>query len=214
MISKPPSTRGLGITALLLLWAASAVASPEYPTAVQEAAGSPCPPPCTLCHETTNGGFGTATKPFAESMINDGLEGEDISLVAPAIEALRANQIDSDDDGVGDIAELASGRDPNLSGGGDLCGPQYGCGAQVASAPAVGVHALALALAGAALLGARLRRRRSAARGVSPSPGRQGLPRPPPVAPRRRIGDRWRPFRHFPRFSGVALASFFENPNK
>ena len=132
---------------------------------MQEAAGSPCPPPCTVCHETLNGGSGTVTKPFAFSMIDEGLEGEDIPLVAPAIEALRVKQIDSDGDGVGDIAELASGRDPNLAGEGDLCGPQYGCGAHLAADPAVDLHALALALVVAGALGARVRRRRNAARG-------------------------------------------------
>lgn len=145
--------------ALVLGWSARAVASPSYPNAVQKASGSPCPPPCTVCHESESGGYGTATKPFAESMMAVGdLEAEDEQLVAPAIAALKAAQIDSDADGVDDVSELALGDDPNLFGEGDLCGPQYGCGARVEPEGPIDGAAVALAAGVVALMLARRRR--------------------------------------------------------
>jgi hypothetical protein len=137
-----------------------ALASSDYPEALQEASGAPCPPPCTVCHQTLNGGAGTATKPFADTMIREGdLDGKKPSLVAPAVAAVSGSGADSDGDGFGDIAELASGWDPNARGEGDLCGPQYGCGARVAPGSKLDVSALALALMAAGLLLARARRR-------------------------------------------------------
>ncbi len=48
-----------------------------------------------------------------------------------ALDSMKADGADSDNDGVGDVAELEQGRDPNLAGEGDLCGPAMGCGAHV-----------------------------------------------------------------------------------
>lgn len=161
------SKRTLGLcvgTLALLAWAAPATASPDYPAALRAATGAPCPPPCTVCHLTMNGGAGTAVKPFAEAMIAEGLDGEDESLVKSAAAKLKAAPVDSDGDGMDDIAELAAGRDPNVSGAGDLCGPEYGCGARVEPSGALDGHALVLALGVALVLGARIRRRAAAAR--------------------------------------------------
>lgn len=148
-------------TLAVLVWVAPAAASDEYPAALRAATGAPCPPPCTVCHLTMNGGSGTAVKPFAEAMIQAGLDGEDESLVETAVETLekKSPKVDSDEDGVDDLAELAAGRDPNLTGAGDLCGPEYGCGARVEPNGPVNSGPLALALGLALVLAARLRRR-------------------------------------------------------
>jgi hypothetical protein len=161
----------LGAALLLGAWASPAAASPGYPAALQEASGSPCPPPCTVCHLTTNGGSGTAIKPFAESMIEEGgLDGEDDKLVAPAVKALApvdggSAGVDSDDDGMNDIAELAAGRDPNVTGAGELCGPTYGCGARIEPSGRLDWPALALALGVIALLSTHARRTARSRRG-------------------------------------------------
>jgi hypothetical protein len=139
----------LSISALALglsvSFARPAGASDTYPGAIREAlSGMPCDPPCTVCHETLSGGIGTATKPFAESIkatADLGCCNED--LVAGALETMRnscAGQggnappgCNSDGDDMPDIEELEEGRDPNVSGVGNLCGgPVYGCGARVA----------------------------------------------------------------------------------
>lgn len=115
-----------------LLFPADARASATYPDSLKNALGMPCAPPCTLCHQDNKGGYGTATKPFAQSMKNAGLFGASPSTLQPALDKLKADGTDSDSDGMPDIAELEQGRDPDVSGAGALCGPSYGCGARVA----------------------------------------------------------------------------------
>ena len=136
-------------------------ASPSYPTEVFDSLEMDCPPPCAVCHQDQSGGAGTATKVFAEALINEGLEGEDDGTVKPALLALEALGTDSDGDGVDDITELRQGRNPNLSGAEPICGPQYGCGARVANSDAdVDPDAALLALFVASLLVFRRRRGR------------------------------------------------------
>lgn len=152
--------KALGLVLALTLAPTVAAASPNYPDAVQAAAGSPCPPPCTVCHESSSGGYGTAVKPFARAMAKIGkLDAEDSALVAPAIEALKAQATDSDGDGTGDVAEVAAGNDPNRHGDGDLCGPEYGCGARIEPGQRVDGWALLLSVLVALSLVARGRRR-------------------------------------------------------
>lgn len=163
MTSRRRSRRLLPLLAAVSLastWAASAEASPEYPKALREALDAPCAPTCTVCHLTQNGGEGTALKPFAEEMIQGGLEGEDEGSISKAIEVLKLSEPDSDDDGIDDLGELAQGRDPNVAGAGDLCGPAYGCGARIEPDGRLDGWALGFALGVAGLLAARLRRRR------------------------------------------------------
>jgi hypothetical protein len=93
------------LSSLTLLAApASALASQEYPGELQRVAAMPCVPSCTLCHVDTSGGTGTVIKPFG-----------------------RDENTDSDGDGASDLAELAQGQDPNLSGDVSVCGPEFGC---------------------------------------------------------------------------------------
>ena len=142
-------------------------ARPAYPAAIEDAASIPCAPPCTLCHTVSPGTRGTATKVFAFALQRNGLIPDRPETISPAVTQLRAKQVDSDGDGVADVAELATGSDPSdPRAGAELCGPTYGCGARVARTPpsqAASDHWL-LALGFAAALLERARRRRSAQR--------------------------------------------------
>jgi hypothetical protein len=116
------------LSSLTLLAApASALASQEYPGELQRVAAMPCVPSCTLCHVDTSGGTGTVIKPFGRAMSAKGLPPQDESQVEPALRALADENTDSDGDGASDLAELAQGQDPNLSGDVSVCGPEFGC---------------------------------------------------------------------------------------
>jgi uncharacterized protein (TIGR03382 family) len=147
----------------LLAWALPvALASFNYPAALQAEVGVDCAPTCTVCHATADGGTGTVTQGFGVAMQGAGLTGGgDEAGLRAAVAALSDDGTDSDGDGTSDVDALAAGLDPNT--GAVFCGegavpvetPTYGC---VQHAP-VGAAA-ALAAAGAALLA---RRRRTAA---------------------------------------------------
>ena len=59
---------------------------------------------------------------------------DDTDVIAPAVQDMRRERVDSDGDGMGDIAELDRGRDPNKAGDESVCGPKYGCGGRIAPA--------------------------------------------------------------------------------
>jgi hypothetical protein len=173
---------GLGLAALGV--ARSAQASSTYPPALADAiAGDPthfpnavtCVPQCTACHLTTVGGPGMMNK-FGLTLEHYGLLPGNHELVAPALTQLTsANDalvaagmppIDSDEDGISDIAEIIKGDSPSLAapdGTGQFCPDiKYGCGAHIAAAPPV--DRLGLFSAGLVVLSFAIvrRRRRSA----------------------------------------------------
>jgi hypothetical protein len=125
---------GLGV----LLIASSAHAEPEFPAAIQAAAGMPCGPPCTLCHTSSPGTADTPTKAFAFTLINSGVlvPNHPESLTA-VVAKLRADKTDTDGDKISDVDELAEGSDPsNPRPNTDICGPLYGCaGGRIAKVP-------------------------------------------------------------------------------
>lgn len=95
----------------------------------------PYPPKgCQLCHKNDDGGPMTATKPFGRAMFKAGTVGGNPPSMLAALHALEADNIDSDGDGTGDIAELRAGEDPNVPAEGamvvgkEIPLPETGCG--------------------------------------------------------------------------------------
>ena len=88
-----------------------------------------------------------------------GLVPTDLASLDTALDALAAENHDSNGNGISDIDELKAGNDPNATGtGGSTVTPQYGCsGARSAPDSAGGTAALLMAL----LLGLAARRRRA-----------------------------------------------------
>jgi len=115
---------------LISLFAASALASGTYPSALESELGMPCQPTCTVCHETNGGGGGTVTRDFGAAMMARGLTGgSQTALLTTALDAMAADNVDSDVDGTTDIDELVEGSDPN-PGAAPFCDvvvPVYGC---------------------------------------------------------------------------------------
>ena len=148
------------VPTLILFFAGSALGSPAYPEAVQGATGAPCPPPCTLCHRDTNGGFGTVVTLFGKAMTDAGLVAADEGSLESALKQLETNQVDSDGDGTPDVAEIGAGTDPNAEGDGSFCGPTYGCGAHVEPAGRADGWAALVTLLSLASIALGVRRRR------------------------------------------------------
>lgn len=119
--------------------AASAFASPAYPSGVTAHLGLSYTPACTICHTNDTGGIGTVTRPFGISMRAHGLVSESEPSLFAALDSMAADHTDSVCDGTPDIDDLKAGRDPNVPDGdagpagcGDTVIPRYGCGATVA----------------------------------------------------------------------------------
>lgn len=135
------------ISQLISLTIASAWATSTYPAAVQAELDMPCAPTCTLCHATNAGGAGTVVSNFGLAMFGEhGLTGGgNVASVTAALAEMEVDQVDSDNDGTIDIAELAEGRDPNPDAAPfcDLVLPIYGCfGPAEGSAAGMGLMAL------------------------------------------------------------------------
>jgi hypothetical protein len=116
---------------------------------------------CTLCHQTLIGGLMTVTKPFGRNLQQKyGLQMKDVAGLQKAITQAQVNGDDVDGDGVGDIAELLQGTDPNVPGeGGTLVdeGARYGCYCSAKRPPPSAAFAGAAWLSG--LTFSRIRRR-------------------------------------------------------
>lgn len=137
------------IALLLLLLAAPAWATDAFPGAIQTKYMLADLPPeiCALCHVNGITGVGTVNTPFGRAMRMRGLVLNDNVTLNAALDALAAESVDSDGDGMTDVAELMAGTSPNVpqagSGGGAGGGgggggssvfvppPRYGCGGSV-----------------------------------------------------------------------------------
>jgi len=111
--------------ATTLLLPRVAFATPAFPGVVQQHLGLRAAPSCTLCHvgQTARG---TVTTPFGTTMRSRGLIAYDEASVRTGLDALAAEDEDSDTDGVPDVRELREGTDPNASPGGEDLTPEYG----------------------------------------------------------------------------------------
>jgi hypothetical protein len=129
---------------LLFLLAPPALASSQFPGVIKTKYTLAAEPPCALCHTNGITGVGTVNTLFGTNLRMRGLvSGSDASLIA-ALDTAAGQNLDSDGDGVTDVAELMAGTDPNTApsdggtgggtggGGGTVLGPpRFGCGATV-----------------------------------------------------------------------------------
>ena len=141
--------------------ARAASAKPEFPRSIASHLNLSYTPVCSLCHDRASIGGSTVRTPFGLSMRAHGFTGKN-NLVA-ALDALGAEHVDSDADGVDDVDELVDGTDPNSPAPDAVNGdPAYGCGAHVASgAPADAPGARWVGMLGVAMVIARRVRRRT-----------------------------------------------------
>ncbi len=139
------------VSLLLLVIAAPAFATDTFPATIQTKYGLADLPPelCALCHTNGITGTGTVNTPFGRAVRMRGLLPNDAASLNAALDALAADAVDSDNDGVTDVAELMAGTSPNVAnamptdggtGGGTGGGgggvivippPKFGCGAAV-----------------------------------------------------------------------------------
>lgn len=134
----------------LLLVGAPALATPSFPSTVQQQLQLDAAPTCGLCH----GGDqpGAPLWGVGLALQQRGLVAFDDASLEKALERLAADATDTDADGVSDVDELRAGTDPNVASGSSQPHLAYGCGAEAAPA----LFALGPALT---LLLARARRR-------------------------------------------------------
>ena len=128
---------------LLVLLAAPAWASDTFPAFIKNKYNLASLPDCALCHTNGITGLGTVNTPFGKAARMHGLVAGDTASLNAALDAMAAENVDSDADGVTDVAELMAGTSPNVgatptgggAGGGGggtvLPPPRYGCGASV-----------------------------------------------------------------------------------
>jgi len=139
----PSLTKFVFLGAFLL--APSVLASPSYPSVMEQELEMSCPPRCLACHTTDPGEAGTANQAFAATLKGFGLKQDDDDSLKDALDELQASTPDSDGDGANDVAELRADppSDPNdnketplTSGRVGICDAvtNYGCGASVAGA--------------------------------------------------------------------------------
>ena len=144
--------------------APAARASDPYPGIIQTQLKLSAAPLCTVCHATLIGGSMTVSKPFGQNLMKKyGLKSQDFTGLQSAIMQAQVNGDDVDGDGVGDIAELIQGTDPNVPEGG--VAPEearYGCYCSVPAAAPSSPAAAAAWISGVVLAGLRRRTLRRA----------------------------------------------------
>jgi MYXO-CTERM domain-containing protein len=140
------------ITALVLLTAGSALARPEAPGQLQEAAKMQCVPLCTMCHSGSPGtlaNWDPVNKPLALTL-NAPISSQ--TDIKPAYDMWAMMN-------PGDALKVQKGIEPRS--GADVCGPIYGCAVHVAKeAAAPRDFTGPLVALGAVIAGGILRRRR------------------------------------------------------
>jgi hypothetical protein len=148
---------GIGAVGVVTFGPGQARASEEFPAAIQEAAGIPCVPGCTLCHGQAKGDAGS----FRNKKLGATLFAINGAPVPPHdTNALKAAflKYSMDPANTTNVANLKAGIDPETLDG--ICGPTYGCGAHVAKKAPPSDLSAPLWVVGAMLLGGLLRRRK------------------------------------------------------
>lgn len=144
-----------------LLWNTAVVASPSYPEVISNELGMACPPACTLCHTTPRGGNLTANTPFGVQTRRAGLDCCKPAELGDILGSIEQQVVDSDEDGVPDVAELRADSDPNSGAATIGCAPGTESGGCSLSAPAPdSLWKPLLAIASLALLAAVPRARK------------------------------------------------------
>jgi hypothetical protein len=139
---------------VVLSLAPPALASELYTNVIQTQLNLPEKPLCNLCHQTVVGGPLMVTKLFGIRLRDKyGLRGADLAGLQRILMQMQASgEDDSDGDGIGDIAELLQGTDPNVPEGGVAADePRYGCYCSAVPAPSAPAVAGAAWLSGLAL---------------------------------------------------------------
>lgn len=111
----------VGLLALLLPAAAQAKSS--FPGQIQQHLQLSQAPSCILCHGSSQGG-GPVTQPFGQAMLAAGLTSSGGPSLTRALDTLEADETDSNQDGVSDIAGLREGIEPTAA----KPPIEYGCG--------------------------------------------------------------------------------------
>jgi hypothetical protein len=118
------------VSMAVLSVAKGAQATPSFPEVIETHVGLDFRPPCSVCHATTSGG-GPMARPFGIALRERGMRASDSASLRVALDKLEEDGVDSDGDGMPDLAQLRAGLDPNT--GVSLGGPElgYGCFASI-----------------------------------------------------------------------------------
>jgi hypothetical protein len=107
----------LAIVLFTGLFSKGAGATPDFPLILKSRFNIATDPVlmCTLCHRNQSGGRDSVEQPFGITLMEHGLTSFDGAGLERILTEMEANGDDSDDDLVGDIAELKAGTDPNVN---------------------------------------------------------------------------------------------------
>jgi hypothetical protein len=109
-----------------LLIALPAAATPTFPDVLRTKLALSTTPDCSLCHSGTPA-RGNVNTPLGRTLLSRGLVANKEESLRTALDAITAENKDSDGDGVSDITELKAGQNPNAAGEGETVTPEYGC---------------------------------------------------------------------------------------
>lgn len=109
-----------GLFALALLAPGEVRASRSFSDVIATELGTGRIPACTVCHDRAESGVAVPT-PFSSALAARGFDRREADSIGPALIALEVDGVDSDGDGVGDVAELRDARDPNAVDGAGGC---------------------------------------------------------------------------------------------